>query len=159
MFTQRTFWSGPGAVGMLALLGTTAVVEVVVAVVAFRETGSWLVPASVAAGIGLIAVLGACFARLQVRVDGREVRVSFGPIARTVPLEAIVSVEATTYSPLREFGGWGIRLGRRGWMWNVMGDGGKAVALTLREGRALLCSSREPEALVAAIEAARAERA
>lgn len=158
MYTQRVVAGGLGAGLLLGLLGASALVELGVAVFAYRETGSFVVPIAVAGGIALIVAIGAAFRTLLVRVDRSGVRLSFGPIARTVALDRIERVEATTYRALREFGGWGIRLGRRGWIWNVLGDGGRAVELTLKEGRPLLLSARDPAALVAAIEEARAGR-
>ena len=63
---------------------------------------------------------------------------------RTVPCSAIVRAEAVTYSPLREFGGWGIRWGRWGRAYSASGTRG--VRIECREGdRFLLGSGRAQE--------------
>jgi hypothetical protein len=52
--------------------------------------------------------------KMTVTVNEQELTVRFGLlgwIKRKIPLKIIVSVEAVTYKPLRQFGGWGIRVG------------------------------------------------
>lgn len=49
---------------------------------------------------------------------------------RVVPLNEIRTVESTGHRPIREFGGWGIRFGRRGRACTVSGTDGLADALT-----------------------------
>ena len=50
-----------------------------------------------------------------------------------------------TYSPLAEYGGWGIKWGRSGLALNARGDRG--VRLTLTDGRRVLVGSQRPEEL------------
>ena len=61
----------------------------------------------------------------------------------------IQTVEATVYSPLRDYGGWGIRYGRKGKAYNVSGN--KGVLLTLTDGENLLIGSKNHEVLCSAI--------
>jgi hypothetical protein len=56
---------------------------------------------------------------------------------------------AVTYSPLWEYGGWGIRWSPKGKAYNVSGNRG--VMLTFRDGRRLLVGSQKPEELAAAL--------
>jgi hypothetical protein len=75
-----------------------------------------------------------------------------------VPLDQIVACRPIRYH-WWEFGGYGIRWSRRGKMLNIGGDGGRAVELR-RSGRGpLLFSSRDPEAVCAAIRARRPDLA
>jgi hypothetical protein len=100
--------------------------------------------------VGLPALLYA--ARLSVRIDGRHLQIRFAPFLRkTIPLEQIVSCEVLTYSPLRDYGGWGVRLSwsGKGWAYNVRGNRG--VQLGLVGGKRLLVGSQRPEELLAAI--------
>ena len=67
----------------------------------------------------------------------------------TFDCENIQAVEATTYSPLKDYGGWGIRYGRRGKAYNVSGN--KGVLLTLNDGTNILIGSKNHELLCAVI--------
>ncbi len=97
-------------------------------------------------------VIGVIFSRLRVRVDSQGVRFGFGPFRSTVRPDEIEGASASRYRWLR-FGGWGIR-----WAWNMRDRaysvpfvrGG--VEIRLRSGRTYFLSSRQPEALVRAIE-------
>lgn len=94
---------------------------------------------------------------LRTRVTATAVTVTFGALfpfyRRRIALCEIASAEAVTYSPLAEYGGWGIR----GWGHNVAlnARGDRGVRLTLCDGRRLLIGSQKPEALAAALTAPR----
>ncbi len=92
----------------------------------------------------------------DVRTDG--VYLHFVPLwSHTVPLTDIVSYEARQYHPLREYGGWGIRVGRhKKRAYNMSGNRG--VELQLTDGTQLLIGSQQPEELVSAIGAAKASK-
>ena len=62
-------------------------------------------------------------------------------------------VEAVTYEPMRQYGGWGIRLGVDGWAYNVSGN--KGVRIHMRDGKNFLIGSQRAEELAEAIEARR----
>ena len=87
----------------------------------------------------------------EVRGDGLHVR--FFPF-HLRPLVfrpgELRSWEAVTYSPLWEYGGWGIRYGPKGKAYNVSGNRG--VMLTFRDGRRHLVGSQKPEELAAALD-------
>ncbi|QYZ78832.1 hypothetical protein E2N92_05005 [Methanofollis formosanus] len=68
---------------------------------------------------------------------------------RVIPWVEIRDMEACTYRPLAEFGGWGIRWGGRNRRAYTTG-GNRGVRVHLRDGRMILLGSREPEVLVAA---------
>jgi len=80
----------------------------------------------------------------EVRNDGLYIR--FYPLAhRIIPYENITCCEVRTYSPIREYGGWGIRFGRKGKAYNVSGN--KGVQLEFSEGKPLLIGSQKSEEL------------
>lgn len=86
----------------------------------------------------------------KVRSDGLHVRF-FPLMRRRIPFGDIESCQARTYSPLWEYGGWGIRWSfGNGWAYNVSGSRG--VQLVLRGGKKLLIGSQRPEELARAIE-------
>ncbi len=88
--------------------------------------------------------------RLEVEVTPNAVLIRYAPLfARQIARNDIAGVEALTYGPLREFGGWGIR----GWggrvAYNVRGNQG--VELTLADGRRVLIGTQRAIDLAAAI--------
>jgi hypothetical protein len=115
---------------------------------ATRSAAAWLVVflyAVLVAGIAL-------FYRLTVVVDNLSVRAVFGIglLRRVVPLAQIAGTEV--HRLMR--GGTGIRLTPAGWLYNA--GGRDAVRLLLKRERPLIIGTDEPEALKAAIDAARA---
>lgn len=68
---------------------------------------------------------------------------------RSIPFEELISAEAVTYRPIRDFGGWGIRMGRKGRAYNVSGNRG--VQLVLRGNERFLIGSQQPDELARAL--------
>jgi hypothetical protein len=101
--------------------------------------------------VGLITALFLSVKMItEVRLDGLAVRAH--PIARLrrfIPYNQIDSCEPRTYSPIGEYGGWGIRYGRGGRAYNVSGNRG--VQLVLKSGERLLIGSQKSDELASAI--------
>lgn len=86
----------------------------------------------------------------EVRWDGLLVRAyPLNRLRRFIPYGEIASCEARTYSPIREYGGWGIKYGRGGRAYNISGDQG--VQLVMKSGERLLIGSQKADELAAAI--------
>lgn len=110
----------------------------------------------------MLLPIGAMFLALNLLYEWTEVsdegvRVQFGYIVplyvRRIRLEDIDNVSSTTYQPIPDYGGWGIRgFGSRVAL-NARGDRG--VLLTLGSGATVLIGSQRPEELAAAIMDAR----
>ena len=109
--------------------------------------------------IALLVIFGILFPvwffvmRLEVQVTRTDLRFRMFPLHlqwREFPLATIVKAEAVTYRPIWEYGGWGIRIGRKGWAYNVSGNRG--VQVTLEGGRSFLLGSLQPEKLATAIQ-------
>lgn len=84
----------------------------------------------------------------EVRNDGLYIR--FFPLShQIIPFDNIKKCEVRKYSPIREYGGWGIRWGRKGKAYNVSGNRG--VQLELLEGKPIRIGSQRPEELGRAI--------
>ena len=98
----------------------------------------------------LVAGLFVAFSRLRVTLTPDTLTVGFGPFRRHLPLARIVACDPTTYR-WRDFGGYGIRYApwRHATMYNVPGDGQRAVQLTLDDGRRVLFSAHDPAAICA----------
>ena len=112
---------------------------------------------TVAAVLGFAALLLVGWmvlsARLVVAVTDPGIEVRWWIfIHRTISRDEITSVKAATYEPMREFGGWGIRLGRGGSRaYSMAGDRGVEIILT--NGKRVVLGSLDPDPLAAAINA------
>ena len=110
------------------------------------------------AALVITACLGAVwvvfFGRLVTEVRTNGLSVQLRPLTRRhrFAWHEIESVEARSYHPLREYGGWGVRFGAGGKAYNVSGNRG--VQLVLRGGQRLLIGSRCAERLAEAIRSA-----
>jgi len=103
-------------------------------------------------GVGVLLPVVFASMRLvtQVRYDGVYVRyIPFHWRWVKITPERIKSVQARTYNPLLEYGGWGIRYGARGKAYTVSGNQG--VELEFADGRTLLIGSRRAEELESSI--------
>lgn len=88
--------------------------------------------------------------KLVTKLDSAHLHILFSPFKRRdIPLSDIAHWAACTYDPVRDYGGWGIKVGRRGRAYNVSGDRG--VELQLTNGKSLLIGSQRSEELAAAI--------
>jgi hypothetical protein len=123
---------------------------------------AWLSRATLASApwlvVSLFAILLGAFAlfwRLVVEVDGRSVRATFGVglIRKEVPLADVRRADVVR---TRVWWGYGVHWTPSGWLYNVAGR--DAVRLEMKEGRAVMIGTDEPEALKAAVDAALAAR-
>ena len=97
-------------------------------------------------GIGLPAFMYTIRLTTVVRDDGIYLR--FFPFHFKwvrFPFEDIDTFEVLTYSPLRDYGGWGIRYGLKGKAYNVSGN--KGVLLNLKDGKTVLIGSQRADEL------------
>ncbi len=109
------------------------------------------------AAIGPLAITPITFAclavchSLNVRVNAEAVSFAFGVglIRKTIPFSDIESAAAVRN---HWYNGWGIRLIRGGWLYNVAGL--DAVELTHKNGKKTRIGTDEPKKLLTAIEAA-----
>ena len=120
-------------------------------------------PAALAAilvGPIVVAVITALFAvaKLVTDVDDRGVHVSFHLLwpTRHIPLEDVQRAHATEYSPLVDYGGWGVRLSWKGWAFNT--GGAEGVLVETKSGKRIMIGSRRANELEAAIAKAIAAR-
>jgi hypothetical protein len=90
----------------------------------------------------------------EVRIDGVYVR--FRPFHRNwrrFTFDDMESIEPMRYSPIREYGGWGIRTNfHGGWAYNVSGNLG--VQIVMRSGKRVVIGTQRPEEIMAAVNAA-----
>lgn len=99
-------------------------------------------------GVGL--PLFFAIVKLVVEVRKDEIYIRLFPIrTRRVPLNRIQSFEARRYRPIRDYGGWGWRLSRKGVAFNISGSSG--VELVLDDGERIMIGSQKADELAAAI--------
>jgi hypothetical protein len=134
-----------------------AIIGIVLLIVAIAGAMGLLVAPSDQMGARLLALLipigiaGMLFLGFKLVTKVRPGEVEYGfplGLRRTLPREQIARVEVIEYRPLRDFGGWGLRFGRQGMMYNARGN--RAVKLNLTNGKVLFIGSQQPEQLASA---------
>ncbi len=145
--------------GRLRLLLAASVGALLVALLALGPRvgppGAWVVLGAGALVLGVLLGL-ALGTRLvtEVRREGLLVQLKpFHRVPRRIPFEQAVRLEAVTYAPLREYGGWGLRRGATGRAYSAWGDRG--VLLTFPGGETVLLGSQRADQLAAALRALR----
>ena len=101
-------------------------------------------------GIGIPLLMYTTGLDTEVRKYGVCIR--FRPVHRkwvVFGFESIQKAEASTYSPFKDYGGWGIRYGRKGKAYNVSEN--KGVLLTLKDRKNVLIGSKNHEVLCSVI--------
>jgi hypothetical protein len=112
---------------------------------------SVLIACWIAFGIGLPLLW--ISVRMIVRVNGEALTIRYQPfMTRRIPIDAIAGYGVRTYDPLREYGGWGIRI----WLggpraYNVSGNRG--VDVILYNGERIMIGSQHPHDLAQALDA------
>lgn len=121
---------------------------------------AWLMASSAGVCLVIPILVSAAASRLEVEVWQDAVRVAFGPLRvlrRTISYDEMGAVEAVTYRPIRDFGGWGVRFRPGRTAWTVRGN--RAVRLSLSTGKAFFIGSRFPHRLAERIQVAKQLRA
>jgi len=86
--------------------------------------------------------------RLQTTITKDEIQVLFFPFhwkKRKYPFSTIKKMEVITYSPIGDYGGWGVRFSTNGKAFNVKGNKGLKLYFTHR--KPLLIGTQKPEEL------------
>jgi len=102
--------------------------------------------------IGLAIPLLFYLIELRIKVNEDGLHYQFFPFhikSHTIKLEDIEKFKAIEYSPLKEYGGWGIKYGFKGKAYNVSGNKGVKVHLT--NGRNILFGSQKHNELAKAL--------
>lgn len=86
----------------------------------------------------------------EVRAEGVRIHFVLMWAQRTIAWRDIQRVEAITYRPIKDFGGWGVRWATaRGIVYNARGNRG--VRMELSNGERVLIGSQRTEELISAI--------
>lgn len=100
----------------------------------------------------LLLLTFVAFDGLTIRVTGDELVWRFGRFGFPRGHVALADIVSVTVTRTTFWEGWGIRLTRRGWLYNVSGH--DAVLIQRRNGKTFLLGSDEPRKLKAALDRA-----
>ena len=136
-------------IGLLLLAMVFVVVITVVAVVFSRPDDALLL--AIAPVVVVLVASLISLSHLDVDVTDQGVTIAFRYLwpTRRIDFAEIVGLEVRKYNSLLEYGGWGVRLGPKGW--GYMTTGKEGVQLRLRKGLPVLIGSARPRELEAAI--------
>jgi len=93
---------------------------------------------------------------LRIKVSNKGLHYQFFPFhfkSHTIDIEDIESIKAMEYSPLKEYGGWGIKYGFKGKAYNVSGN--KGVKIYLKNGLNIMFGSQKHNDLAKALKSVR----
>ena len=125
-----------------ALLG----IELVVLLIPLILTGQpwWTLLLALGAMVFTMALLASL--KLTTRIDSTGVHYRMKPIhwkEQTIPWDEMDQIFVREYSPIREYGGWGIRFGRAGRAYSVKGNHG--IQIVKKNGKRILLGTQQPE--------------
>jgi len=138
-------------IGWTLIVLVVAVVLAELTIVAFSSPPGTLALALSGALVAVVAVMLALFSTITVVVDDRVVRLWFG--LRSLRREVMLA-DVTAARKVRNhwYAGWGVRIIPRGRLYNV--GGLDAVELEMDNGRVVRVGTDQPDALLAAVQAA-----
>ena len=102
--------------------------------------------------LGLVVLLF-LLVKLETKIKNDGIYVRFFPFIpkfKFFPWESISIAVVRKYSPLMEYGGWGVRWGGNGTAYNVKGN--KGLQLKFKSGNALLVGTQKPDELQKVLE-------
>ena len=141
------------------LIFVILIVVAVVVVLSLLSSGASTMWSAVIA-LGALGLVGALIlaASLETTVDREAITVAFHFLwpKRRIPISNVRKAAATKYRPFLDYGGYGVRLGFRGWAWSVSGDEG--VLVETKDGSRLMIGSQRAKEFEAAIERAKREQ-
>jgi hypothetical protein len=94
------------------------------------------------------------FSKLYTRIDETGIEVVFKPFSfsrRRFKWDEIVQANSITYSPIKDFGGWGYRISLRGKGTAMNVKGNKGIELKLNNGKSFTIGTQKPEEAMRAI--------
>lgn len=94
----------------------------------------------------LLVTLAVFISRLDTQIIRSSIQVRLFPFQRSFKIltfDSIDRVAVRKYSPLAEYGGWGIRYGANGKAYNISGNQG--IQLVFKNGDKLLIGTNKPQ--------------
>ncbi|MBC8265576.1 MAG: hypothetical protein H8E84_01285 [Flavobacteriales bacterium] len=106
--------------------------------------------------IGILLPLVFYLFELRIKVSNEGLHYQFFPFhfkSYMIKHEEIEKAKAMEYSPLKEYGGWGIKYGFKGKAYNVSGN--KGVKVFLKNGNNIMFGSQKHKELAKALKSVR----
>lgn len=123
LMRERLSMSGVIRWGIPLMLVGIAILELI-------ALPAWYIALPVAAFILLLALFISMMMTLRVNLSPERLHIQTGLFGPKIAVKDIVSCEPVNYNAIREYGGWGIRIGRDGTVcYNMTGDKGKGVRI------------------------------
>ena len=145
VFSEVQSGSRPMIYAILAFMVLLAIIEYIVVPVGAKMAVSLIMSII----LGLVATMLFGF-NLETKIDAKNISLKIPVLLKTkIAVADIVSAEQFSYSPLRDFGGWGIRYGKGGIMYNA--NGNQSVKLVMKDGKIIYIGTQKPEALINAL--------
>jgi len=92
-----------------------------------------------------MVLIGSIKFRTRIDDEGVHYRMSvFQWKERLIPWSEIDQIYVRQYSPIKEYGGWGIKKGKHGWAYTMSGHHG--IQVVKKDGKEILIGTRQPEA-------------
>ncbi len=105
-----------------------------------------------------MAILSVIFINFTVRADRETLSFKFGPFGKVLRLEEITLIKATKVNAMKDYMGYGVRIGPDGTIGYIL-QGGPGFRVETDKGKRYVVTIPEPEQLVEYVKAAIAERA
>ncbi|WP_240007050.1 hypothetical protein [Pseudaquidulcibacter saccharophilus] len=145
VFSEVQSGSRPMIYAILAFMVLLAIIEYIVVPVGAKMAVSLIMSII----LGLVATMLFGF-NLETKIDAKNISLKIPVLLKTkIAVADIISAEQFSYSPLRDFGGWGIRYGKGGIMYNA--NGNQSVKLVMKDGKIIYIGTQKPEALINAL--------
>lgn len=99
-------------------------------------------------GITLLTFIWFTFLKLKTTINSEGITIQFAGIPfckRVIGWNDITSISLITYSPMSDYGGWGVRysMSGNGWCYNVAGNWG--IKLMYKNGKPFLIGTQQAE--------------
>ncbi len=140
VFTEEQRFNQPFVIIMLALA------FVVVFFVTYQEMDATPRKSSISLIVFVLASAFIFFIKLKTRIDEKGIHIRFSPFHLnwvTYSWEQIYSIETTTYSPIGDYGGWGIRFSFRGKGKAFNTRGNEGIKIVTDEGKTRLIGTQK----------------
>lgn len=105
-----------------------------------------------------MTILALIFINFEVRADREMLSFKFGHFGKELPLDSITSIRVTKVNALKDFMGYGVRLGPDGTIGYIL-QGDVGFRVETEEGKRYVVTIPQPEGLVEYVKAAKAAKA
>jgi hypothetical protein len=143
---------------LIYVIVPVGVIPMLVAIITLLQGGTSGSESLISFGIGLFAfslIMALLFVlKLEVRINNEGINFRFFPMQikfKVIKFDEIAEYQIRKYSPIFEYGGWGIRYAfSRGWAYNVSGNIG--LQLVKKDNKRILIGTNKPDEFFAVLD-------